>query len=677
MIAAITDGGSSAGLMNYLAGPGRANEHSNPHLVAGSSVIMRRWGAWDELSPAQAYEIARWVDQFMVENKVRPVGDKRVFNQETGRRESLKDGKANHVWHCSLSLHPDEGPLGDEAWQAIANDFMDQMGFTGADGKAECRWVAINHGTAKNGGDHIHIMANIVRADGTKWSRWQDQPRVQRACNALEHRYGLRIIESREHARGARADSAADLRASERQGRRRTNRDVLEHRVRACAVASTSELDFLLRLREVGVKARPRFAPGRTDVVTGYWVGLHAPAGQRTQWYGGGRLARDLTLPRLRARWPDTPHSAQQAVDAWRQAWRGMPPQHISSRAEMAARVAALDAYAGALRGIDVRDPMALADASRDVAGLLGAQALAAGDGRAIELLSDAARAAGRAAQTHRRVGPAMGAAQAVSLAASLTLSAVINKDADVVVLAIQALALLEALAECYEAAQQVRTAQDMVERASAALEAVSNPTARAELASLRVEAAYEQMVGRPGPIQAAEPREQGGRGRDDVSLIDGEQHDRDPVLVAGREPAVVTAHAAHAERAQAPAGGVAGMSAAQVERIRAAAAMAMPAGSAPDTAASRSASAPADPISGRQASARGSDQQAGGPAGGTGSVSDQERMLERMRSIYELTLNAPASRSTAGPQAPQDSSQQPRSGHRSQSPTRRQGPRL
>ena len=105
-------------------------------------------------------------------------------------------------------------------------------------------------------------MANTVREDGTKWNRWQDQPKVQKACNAIEHRYGLRIVEAREHARGARADSAADLRASARRGQSRTDRDALEKRVRAAATSANSEVDFILRLRELGVRARPRFAKG-------------------------------------------------------------------------------------------------------------------------------------------------------------------------------------------------------------------------------------------------------------------------------------------------------------------------------------------------------------------------------------------------------------------------------
>ena len=44
MIPNITRGRRIAGLLVYLAGPGRANEHTEPHLVAGDSAIM----AWHD-----------------------------------------------------------------------------------------------------------------------------------------------------------------------------------------------------------------------------------------------------------------------------------------------------------------------------------------------------------------------------------------------------------------------------------------------------------------------------------------------------------------------------------------------------------------------------------------------------------------------------------------------------
>ena len=626
MIAAISEGGSGYGLMNYLVGPGRANEHENAHLVAGSDVIMRRWGAWDELSPAQGYEIARFVDQFMTETGVKPTGSRRAFNRDSNKREVIKEQVPCHIWHCSLSLKPEEAAQGDERWRMIANDFMDEMGFTGKDGKAPCRWVAVHHGASKAGGDHIHIMANIVREDGTRWNRWQDQPRAMRAANRIEHKYGLYVVEAREHARGARADSAADLRAANRQGHKRTNREILEQRVRAAAVASTSEHDFLIRLRELGVKALPRFAKGTQDVVVGYRVGLHAKAGQRTQWYAGGKLARDLSLPRLRSRWPDTPVSAQQAVDAW----RGMPPTQVSSRAEMAARVQALDTYAQALRGIDVTDPVALSDATRDVAGLLSAHALAATDPRAIEMLTRAARTAGRACQTHQRPAPATGASEAVSLGARLALSAVINKHADPVVLVAQALALVEALADCYIAARQARTAAEMLASSRAALEAISTPTTVSDIEQLRAEAAYQALAGTAGEVQT---------GHHPAAAAHTE------VEESVRQRELVTAGAQTSAAASSNGQGAHGMSATQIERIRNVVALAMPAGGAPRR--------PAPPPPRPGPSSPDSRGQADTTQAATGSP-DGGRDNERVRRIYQNALSptpptAPARRRATG----------------------------
>jgi hypothetical protein len=40
MIPNITKGSRTVGLMKYLVGPGKRNEHTDPHLVTGSPVIM-------------------------------------------------------------------------------------------------------------------------------------------------------------------------------------------------------------------------------------------------------------------------------------------------------------------------------------------------------------------------------------------------------------------------------------------------------------------------------------------------------------------------------------------------------------------------------------------------------------------------------------------------------------
>ena len=476
MIAAISEGGNSAGLIQYLVGRGRANEHTSPHLVAGSDVIMRRWGAWDRLSAAQGFEIARYVDQFMNETGTRSTGKRRVFNMdkidektgERGVREVIEGPVANHVWHCSLSLSPREAAQGDERWQQIARDFADQMGFTGADGKAECRWVAVHHGSAKNGGDHIHIMVNVIREDGTKWDIWRDQPRAMRACNKIEHKFGLEVIEAREHARGARSDSAADLRAAARRGQGHTDREILLPRVRAAATSATSERDFVLRLRELGVRARPRFARGRTDVVVGYSVALHKPKGQKAQWYAGGKIARDLTLTRLRTRWPDTPASAQHAVDTWRDAWKGQLParETVASSAQLQARAVALEVYLTPLAGTDPTAAPAIADATPDAAGLLAAVAHGYEPGTPERAMMErASQAVGRHAQTKTRSTESNPANDAIVLAAGLISTAYMRPGfSSGVLVALSALRLADALADLYRQDNQTRTAQHLLD---------------------------------------------------------------------------------------------------------------------------------------------------------------------------------------------------------------------
>ena len=476
MIARIVDGGNTVGLMLYLAGPGRANEHTRPHLVAGDDILMDRWGGWEELSAAQAVEMAHAVDRYMTAFGVRPMGSVRTFDRKSGKMVVV-DRAPNHVWHCSLSLHPEEGPLPDEKWRAIAEDFMREMGFAGADGKA-CRWVAVHHGPAKNGGDHIHIAANTVCADGTKWAlRGRDQIRAQRAVNMIEHKYGLRVVEAREHARGARADSAADLREAARRGRARTDREELEHRVRAAAVAARNETDFVLRLGEAGVRARPRFAEGRTDVVVGYSVALRTRGGGRPRWYGGGRVARDLSLSRLRSRWEDTPETAAAAVRVWRRVQGGARVEGDAARSvprrDWLARAEALRAWDRALRGVDPLDAAALADATRDVAGLLAWAGLQRGDGRERRVLLDAARAAGRHAQTHRRAAPAAGVPAAVGAAAHVLSIAAGRSQADSLLVVDEIAGLVRSLAALYEQAHQTETARALARDTAAVFDLV------------------------------------------------------------------------------------------------------------------------------------------------------------------------------------------------------------
>ncbi len=73
-------------------------------------------------------------------------------------------------------------------------------------------------------------------------------------------------------------------------------------------------------LREHGLQVRPRYAQGSTCKVVGYSVRL-ADTGHgrgRAVWYGGGRLARDLTLPALRRSSGQEQAEETRAVEEWR-----------------------------------------------------------------------------------------------------------------------------------------------------------------------------------------------------------------------------------------------------------------------------------------------------------------------------------------------------------------------
>jgi len=388
MMPNVVRGDRMGGLLTYLVGEGRHNEHTEQHLVAGDGALMA-WHGDAELDHAAALAIARHLD--------RP---RTAFDVEV---------PGGHVWHCSLSLRPGT-QLSDETWGAIATRFVSKMGFDDQDGtRAACRWVAVRHGLSQGGNDHVHLVVNLVREDGTKASTFHDWPRAQRAARDLEVDFHLERLESAQSqltTRGykpaeveAQARSRAratwekthhgqawtDLPAAQREtliaGERAadTPRVTLARTVRACATASEDEAEFVRRLRRAGVLPRPRYASGRMDVVTGYSVAARPSAGERPIWYGGGRLGEDLTLPRLREAWPDTPDSASAAVAEWNAAHRHRRPANPGreTREITAADWARCDTELRHLRqqleAVPVDDRDAWARVARESAGVFAA----------------------------------------------------------------------------------------------------------------------------------------------------------------------------------------------------------------------------------------------------------------------------------------------------------------
>ncbi|MBY6438118.1 hypothetical protein HQ602_17225 [Rhodococcus kroppenstedtii] len=334
MIPNITRGAKMTGLVSYLAGPGRSNEHENPHIVAGHEAVLFA-APVGELSHSDAIELAHEIDTARVVfgTEVSYMNRRQMnaaIDDGTPRSVALAGATSDrNVWHCSLSLNPDEGELSDEKWGVIAADFMREMGFDDPNSpRASARWVAIRHGKTKAGGDHIHIAASAVREDGTKVDTFNDFKRAQTACTVLERRHELVVLASREAERGTRGMKPAEAARAARAGAPETSRVQLERTVRACATASKTEAEFVRRLRAQKVLLRPRYDKGTTGTVVGYLVATTPTAAERSAggapvWFGGGRLAKDLTLPRLRDEWDTTGTAPQDAAKEWSAARRG------------------------------------------------------------------------------------------------------------------------------------------------------------------------------------------------------------------------------------------------------------------------------------------------------------------------------------------------------------------
>jgi hypothetical protein len=314
---------------------------------------------------------------------------------------------ASDVWHASLSIAAHEGELTDEKWAAISERFVEKMGYAGQEiGKADCRWVAVRHGLSKNGNDHVHVAVSLVREDGTKASTHLDYARAQKATRELEREFGLELLHDSERTVAQRGERPGERESATRRGAVEVDAKRLERTVRAAAGASQDEGEFVRRVRRDRVLIRPRYAAGRDDVVAGYSVALRPEKGQPVVWHGGGRLARDLTLPELRKSWPDSPESATAAVAEWqataKNPWQYKPAAPGREEAEM--RPEMFDMYTedmsrlhDYIARLDPNDHASWAHVAKDTAGAYAAWS------RRLEPtpgpLADASRTLARASQ--------------------------------------------------------------------------------------------------------------------------------------------------------------------------------------------------------------------------------------------------------------------------------------
>jgi hypothetical protein len=348
VIAKISDprGTRVAGLLYYLFGPGRREEHTDPHLVAG------------------------WRDPAELEPPLRP-GGRRDFRRLSGLLQQPHAvlgprGFDRPVWHCAVRAAPEDRLLSDAEWAQIAGDILHRTGLA-LDGQEDdaVRWVAVRHGA-----DHIHIVAMLARQDGGKPRLSNERYRVREACRAAEERYRLRRTAPSDRT-AARRPTRAEHEKAQRHGWNEAPRLTLRRAVSTAAAGASSEPEFFARLESAGVLVRRRLSTRKPGEVTGYAVALPGDSSRTggPVWFGGGNLAADLTLPRLHRRWkpdraqPAEPFTAPERTAIWEHA--------ASTAADAATQIR----FLAAIRPADAADAAwATADTLHAAAAALGGQ---------------------------------------------------------------------------------------------------------------------------------------------------------------------------------------------------------------------------------------------------------------------------------------------------------------
>ena len=231
-------------LLYYLFGPGRQEEHTDPHIIAG------------------------WRHPADLEPPLRPDG-KREFTKLAGlllqpQAALGKRAYARPVWHCSMRAAPEDRMLSDDEWAAVAHDVLHHTGLSPYGQEDEAvRWVAVRHGD-----DHIHIVAMLARQDGGKPGLSWERVKVRTACLAAEQQYGLRSTAPADRTAARRPTRAEDEKAA-RRGLDEAPRITLRRQVATAAASANSEDEFFARLGQAGLLVRKRFSVKNTAEVTG------------------------------------------------------------------------------------------------------------------------------------------------------------------------------------------------------------------------------------------------------------------------------------------------------------------------------------------------------------------------------------------------------------------------
>ncbi|MEV4881380.1 relaxase/mobilization nuclease domain-containing protein [Streptomyces cyaneofuscatus] len=282
MVPKIRRGSRTHGLLVYLYGPGKRDEHTDAHLV----------GSWDGFAPDPGRDTSPDPDPKVTLARLSAALDLRV-------KQAGDSAPAQHVWHCSVRTDPGDRNLTDAEWNTVARRLVHAVNLAPEGDPDGCRWVAVRHAD-----DHIHILATMVRGDLRRPRMNYDFKKAQAECRSIEKEVGLRQLKPGDGT-GAKSTTSAERFKAERTGRPEAPRETLREAVRQALAGAATEEEFFTRLREAGLRVKIRNAPSGDAI--GYNVALPGDRNREGTpiWYPGSKLAPDLSLPKIHRRLAD------------------------------------------------------------------------------------------------------------------------------------------------------------------------------------------------------------------------------------------------------------------------------------------------------------------------------------------------------------------------------------
>jgi len=439
------------GLVEYLFGPGKRNEHTHQRIVAAydDELLGPHPGEFERARVAAELDYPR-----------------RWFAPET---------TSEFVYHVSISNPVEDRDLTDAEWALVAETAAERLGFGQPHSPTGVRWVAVHHGKSTAGNDHIHLVANMVREDGGKhWLR-SDYTVLRGVAKEMEARFGL-VDRTAPIGAGTPELSRVEV-ARQLSTGRESDREVVRRSVRSAATAARTESEFIGHARVNGLILRPRWGTGASTDVTGYAAARPSKdtATDSLVFFSGLALGRDLSLPALRAGWEPDPAAAA----AWKAATqRGATAPRRTPVHDPRAVTAAGQAMTVAHQRMAATpggDRAAWSAFARDGAGVFAAMAQQLPDRRVRTPLTQAAHAlasaAWRAPHRHIERPPDGGALWRVAQA-MLTAGGAQSEVFGTLVLVQQMMRLAQTISDTHETAGrlgQARWAAEAAERAGLA----------------------------------------------------------------------------------------------------------------------------------------------------------------------------------------------------------------